>query len=87
MICGAVAVAALQRADAEPRLGALVRVGAVQVVESAAGVRLEIEKALVLALQRGDQRQQRDVLVHVGEIAGMKTVAVFHARGRECALA
>ncbi len=54
--------------------------GSGQVVGSAAGVRLEIEKALVLALQGAKQRQQRHVLMHVREIAGVMLVAVFQIR-------
>jgi hypothetical protein len=64
------------------RLSALLGFGAAQIVEAAAGMGFEIQESLVLALQGPDQGQQRDVLVHIGEIAGMKTVAIFHTQAR-----
>jgi len=48
------------------------------VIHAAPGVRVEVEKPLVLALQRRQQREQRDVLVHVSEIAGVIGVAILH---------
>src|SRR6185437_4857278 len=50
-----------------------------QLIGAAAGVRLQIKKALVLAFQSGKQRQQRHVLVNIREVAGMVLVAVFQA--------
>src|SRR6185312_2570889 len=50
-----------------------------QIVGAPAGVRLEIEKALVLTLQGGKQRQQRHMLVNVRKVAGVVLVTVFQA--------
>jgi len=58
------------------RLGTRLR----KVVAAAAGVGLEIQKACVLALQCGQQRKQRDVLVHVCEVSGMKMMSVLHSK-------
>ncbi len=49
-----------------------------QIVQAAARVRLHVGEALVLSLQRRQQSQQSDMLVHVGEITGVKTVSVLH---------
>ena len=49
-----------------------------EVVGTAAGVGFQVEEALVLLLQRRQQREQRHVLVHVREVAGVEAVAVFH---------
>src|SRR5581483_1529228 len=44
-------------------------------------MRLEVAEPLVLALHRGEQREQRDVLVHVREVACMMAVPVLsHVR-------
>src|SRR6185312_8524564 len=50
-----------------------------QIVGAPAGVRLEIEKALVFTLQGGKQRQQRHMLVDVRKVAGVVLVTVFQA--------
>src|SRR5437016_13304068 len=49
-----------------------------QVVAAAAGVRVEVQEPLVLLLQRRQQPEQRHVLVHVREVAGVEAVAVLH---------
>jgi hypothetical protein len=41
---------------------------------------LQVQETLVLALQGGDQRQQRDVLVHVGKVPRMKAMTILHVR-------
>ena len=41
-------------------------------------MRVEEVEALVLLLQRLDELQQGDVLVDIGEIAGVEDVAVLH---------
>ena len=48
------------------------------VVGTAAGMGLQVQEALVLLLQRREQGEQRHVLVHVREIAGVEAVAVLH---------
>ena len=47
-------------------------------VRAAPGMRFEVEKSLFLALQRRERGQQRNVLVHVREIAGVVGVPIFH---------
>src|SRR3569833_173388 len=49
-----------------------------QVVGASPGVSFEVEESLVLALQGAQQRQQRDVVVHVREIAGVVGVSILH---------
>src|SRR6266478_4646400 len=49
-----------------------------QVVAAAAGVRVEVQEPLVLLLQRRQQPEQRHVLVHIREVAGVEAVAVLH---------
>src|SRR4029077_19835569 len=49
-----------------------------QVVAAAAGVGVEVQEPLVLLLQRRQQSEQRHVLVHVREVAGVEAVAVLH---------
>src|ERR1700732_3011134 len=49
-----------------------------QVIGAAARVSFEVGEALFLALQRGQQGKQGDVLVDVGEVARMETVAILH---------
>ena len=49
-----------------------------EIVEAASGMGVEQQQPRVLALQCPQQRQQRHVLVHVREVAGMEGVAVFH---------
>jgi hypothetical protein len=44
-------------------------------------MRLEIEKPLVLALERSQQRQECHVLVHVRKVSGVVGVEVLHAGG------
>src|SRR5665213_2033070 len=61
-------------------------VRACQVVAAGTGVRIEIEEALVLALQCPQQRAQRHMLVHVGEISSVKAVAIFHRAWRQPAV-
>ena len=41
-------------------------------------MRIEVKVTFILACQRGVQGQQRYVLVHVGEVAGMEGVTVLH---------
>src|SRR6266404_523027 len=53
-----------------------------QVIGAAPRVSLEVREALFLALQRGQQGKQRDVLVDVSEIAGVEAVAIFHRAPR-----
>src|SRR5258706_9267036 len=72
----------LQHADAEARFGALVRGRTAQIVESPARVGLQVQETLVLALQGCNQRQQRDVLVHVGKVSRMKAMTILHVRAR-----
>ena len=67
-----------QSRDAGFTLGTAARVSACQVVKPFAGMRIQEQKALGLLLQRADQGQQGDVLVHVGEVAGVKAVAILH---------
>src|SRR5215472_8568910 len=43
---------------------------------------VEVEKTLVLFLQRREQGEQCHVLVHVREIAGVEAVAIFQRRER-----
>src|SRR6185312_17007205 len=52
-----------------------------QVVRAAAGMSLEVREAFFLALQRGEQGKQGDVLVDVSEVAGVEAVSILH-RGR-----
>jgi hypothetical protein len=67
-----------QTRDPVAELAGLRRVAA-EVVASGPGVRLEVGERLVLARQRLDQRDQHDVLQHVGEVAGVEGVAVVQA--------
>jgi len=45
-------------------------------------MRVEIEKPLLLALQRADELHEPDVLEHVGVVPGVEGVAVVHDGGR-----
>src|SRR2546430_10853736 len=69
--------ARLEAREAPDALGRLER-RARQVVAAAAGVGIEVQEPLVLLLQRREQLQQRHVLVHVREVAGVEAVAVLH---------
>src|SRR5690606_26282760 len=72
-----------QSADAGSTFPALAGIAAAEVIETLTGMRIQVQESLRLLLQALDQLQQRDVLVHVGEVAGMERVAVLHrARGR-----
>jgi hypothetical protein len=53
--------------------------GALDVVAASTGVRVEQEERPVLLREAQQRRDQRDVLGHVGEIAGVERVSVFHA--------
>ena len=52
----------------------------VEIVESAAGMGVDHRERRGFARQMIQDGHQRDVLDHIGEIAGMKGVAVIHAR-------
>src|SRR4030081_3476933 len=49
-----------------------------QVIGAAARVSFEVGEALFLALQRRQQGKQGDVLVDVGEVARVESVAILH---------
>ena len=49
-----------------------------QIVVAAPGVRVDEQQTLVLARERTQDFEQQNVLVHVGEIAGVILVTVFH---------
>jgi hypothetical protein len=63
-----------EASDARGRLGRRTR----QVVTAAPRVGVEVQKALVLLLQRAKQCEQHHVLVHVREVAGVEAMAVLH---------
>ena len=65
--------AALGFARAQRRVG-------IELVQAAAGVRVQREAGRGLGAQGLAQREQRDVLEHVGVVAGMEGVAVVHGR-------
>src|SRR5258705_3146603 len=60
-----------------PDAGSRLERRARQVVAAAAGVGVEVQEPLVLLLQRREQPEQRHVLVHVREVAGVEAVAVL----------
>src|SRR4051812_34061804 len=64
--------------DAGLPFGWMLRVAGMEVVFSAAGVRIDEQEALVLARHRREHIQQQDVLVDVGEISGVILMAIFH---------
>src|SRR5690606_19072514 len=70
--------------DAACRFAGRLPCTAREVVRTASGVRLEIQEALFLTLQSREQRQQRDVLVHVREVPGVKAVTVFQRIAARC---
>ncbi len=75
----AVRMAAASSRRMPASLSALWRaVGIGQVVQPFAGVRVQEQEALGLPAQRLDQLQQRDVLMHIREIARVEAVAVLH---------
>ena len=49
-----------------------------EIVAAPTRVGVEVQKSLILPLQCAQQREQRDVLVNVGEIPGVEAVAVLH---------
>ena len=67
-----------QARDARLPLGRMFAVAGMQVVVAAARVRVDEQQALVLARQRAQDFEQQDVLVDVGEIAGVILMAVLH---------
>ena len=66
-------------------LGRMFGVTRMRVVVAASRVRIDVQKALVLALERGKHLEQYDVFVDIGEVAGVILMAVFHGNpaGRE----
>ena len=67
-----------QRRHPVSGLGAAVGVGAIQVIAAGTSMRVEIKETLVLALHGPQQCAQRHVLVNVGEVSGMKAMAILH---------
>src|ERR1700740_882554 len=58
--------------------GGSFRRGTREIVTAAAGMGVEVEETLVLSLQGREQREERHVLVHVGEVAGVEAMSVLH---------
>ena len=58
--------------------GRMLGVAGMQVILAAAGMGVDEQQALVLARQRTQDFQQQDVLVDVGEVAGMILVTILH---------
>ncbi len=67
-----------QPADAVAGLAGLLRGFAIQPVQAAAGMGVECETGGRLGGERIAQRQQHDMLEHVGVVAGMEGVAIVH---------
>jgi hypothetical protein len=71
---------ACELADAAAPFVTASRIGRLQVVAPAPCVRIQKEQRRRLALQPFEQRDQREMLVDIGEVAGVKGVAIVHWR-------
>ena len=67
-----------QPPDAGLVLAAALRLRLAQIVDAAAGVRVEEQEWGGLLLQVLDEHHEHDVLEHVREVAGVEGVAVVH---------